>query len=136
VFFERCGSLIFKDNREQNIGVRRSLTLQWPDSIQNGILRFLSDINEVHKSRVLCARRSSVLNFMRETNHEKNALPEVFWNWEGLGPRRFRWLPSEILSLLKNLGRYILYLIYDNLGFETLVWRSGTRPVISHQCSR
>jgi hypothetical protein len=25
---ERCGSLIFKDNREQNIGVRRSLTLQ------------------------------------------------------------------------------------------------------------
>jgi hypothetical protein len=69
---ERCGSLIFKDNKEQNIDVRRSLTVQWPDSIQNGILLFLSEINEVHRSRVLCARRSSALNFVRETNHDKN----------------------------------------------------------------
>jgi hypothetical protein len=68
---QRCGSLIFKDNRKQNIGVRRSLTLQRPDSIQNEILLFLSDINEMHRSRVLCARQSSALNFVRETNHEK-----------------------------------------------------------------
>jgi hypothetical protein len=54
---------------------RWSLTLQWPDWIQNGILLFLSDINEVHRSRVLCARRSSALDFVRETNHEKNARP-------------------------------------------------------------
>jgi hypothetical protein len=26
--FERCGSLIFKDKKEENIGVRESLTLQ------------------------------------------------------------------------------------------------------------
>jgi hypothetical protein len=68
---KRCVSLIFKDNREQSIGVRRSLTLQWHDSIQNGILLFLSGINEVRRSRVLCARWSSALNFVRETNHEK-----------------------------------------------------------------
>jgi hypothetical protein len=70
-FVERCGSLIFKDNREQNIGVKPSLTFQWPDSIQNEIFLFLFDINEVHRSRVLCSRRSSALNFVRETNHEK-----------------------------------------------------------------
>jgi hypothetical protein len=90
---QRCGSLIFKDNRGQNIGVRRSLTLQCPDSIQNGILLFLFDINEVHRSRVLCARRSSALNFVRRWITRTNARPEALWNWEGLEPRRFRWLP-------------------------------------------
>jgi hypothetical protein len=33
LILRRCGSPISKDSREQNIGVRRSLTLQWPDSI-------------------------------------------------------------------------------------------------------
>jgi hypothetical protein len=89
---QRCGSLIFKDNREQNIGVRLSLTFQWPDSIQNGILLFLSDTNEAYGSRVLCVRRLPALNFVRETNHKKKC--------PTLGLLEFRGLRAAAVSLI------------------------------------
>jgi hypothetical protein len=89
---QRCESLMFKDNREQNIGVRLSLALQWPDSIQNEILLFLSDTNEVHRFRVLCARRSFALIFVREMNHERK--------WPNLGLLKLRRPRAAAISLI------------------------------------
>jgi hypothetical protein len=103
--FKRCGSLFFKDNREQNIGVRRSLTLQCPDSIQNGILLFLSDINEVHRSRVLCARRSSAFNFMRETNHEKQCPILGLLKLRGLRAAAISLIATEDFVLAEEFGQ-------------------------------
>jgi hypothetical protein len=53
---------------------------------------FLSDINEVHGSRVLCARRSSTFNFVMETNHEKKC-PTI-------GLLKLRGLRAAAISLI------------------------------------
>jgi hypothetical protein len=56
------------------------------------MLLFLSDINEVHISRVLCARRSSALDFVRETNREKTC--------PTLGLLKLRRLRTAAISLI------------------------------------
>jgi hypothetical protein len=58
---------------------------------------------------------------VRETNHEKK--------WPTLGLLRLRELRAAAISLIaiadfviaEEFGQNCFYLIYDNLGFETLV---------------
>jgi hypothetical protein len=75
----------------------------------------------VHRSRVLCTRRSSALNFVRETNHKKKRPSRDLLKLRGLRAAAISLIPTEDFVIAEGFGQIYSLSNYDNLGFETLV---------------